>query len=145
MGYTTPEEIQYPKLYHKKGALAAARKGDNVNVKKASSGTQFYIVQGEIYTDKELDQVEKQMNKMMVDGIFYQIREEYSDSATALQLAKDETGLLALQTTIKEKTFEAFQKQGALKIPIEIREVYKTIGGVITSYSIHYTKLYDFK
>jgi len=53
-GYTIPAEF-VPKYFHKKGALAAAREGDNVNPKKASSGSQFYIVQGRTFGDKELD------------------------------------------------------------------------------------------
>ena len=44
-GYTVPAEFN-PAFIHKKGALAAARQGDNVNPAKASSGCQFYIVEG---------------------------------------------------------------------------------------------------
>jgi peptidyl-prolyl cis-trans isomerase B (cyclophilin B) len=44
-GYTVPAEFN-PSLIHKKGALSAARQADQVNPKKASSGSQFYIVQG---------------------------------------------------------------------------------------------------
>ena len=44
-GYTVPAEFN-AKLIHKKGALSAARQGDQVNPSKASSGSQFYIVQG---------------------------------------------------------------------------------------------------
>lgn len=62
-GYTIPAEIVYPKHFHKKGALAAARTGDNVNPKRESSGSQFYIVQGQTYTDMQLDQFEKRMGK----------------------------------------------------------------------------------
>ena len=58
--YTIPAEFNNA-LYHKKGALAAARTGDNVNPEKASSGSQFYIVQGKPYTDEELDNVEKRI------------------------------------------------------------------------------------
>lgn len=47
-------------LYHKKGALAMAREGDNVNPQKASSSTQFYIVEGKTFTDSEMDQMEEQ-------------------------------------------------------------------------------------
>lgn len=54
-GYTVPAEI-LPQYFHKKGVLAAARKGDNVNPGKASSGSQFYIVQGKVYTKEELSQ-----------------------------------------------------------------------------------------
>ncbi len=53
-GYTIPAEFN-SKLIHKKGALAAARLGDQVNPQKASSGSQFYIVQGKILTEAELN------------------------------------------------------------------------------------------
>lgn len=55
--YTVPAEI-LPALYHKKGALAAARMGDNVNPERRSSGVQFYIVQGRTFTDAQLDSVQ---------------------------------------------------------------------------------------
>jgi len=56
-GYTVPAEFRKT-LFHKKGVIAAARSGDNVNPTKASSGSQFYIVQGKIFTDAGLDSVE---------------------------------------------------------------------------------------
>jgi cyclophilin family peptidyl-prolyl cis-trans isomerase len=55
--YTLPAEIR-PELYHRRGVLAAARMGDDVNPRKNSSGTQFYIVQGKIFNDVSLDSVE---------------------------------------------------------------------------------------
>ena len=55
--YTIPAEFN-PVLFHKKGAIAAAREGDDTNPKKASSGSQFYIVQGRVFTDAGLDSVE---------------------------------------------------------------------------------------
>jgi peptidyl-prolyl cis-trans isomerase B (cyclophilin B) len=57
VAYTLPAEIR-PMLFHKRGALAAARLGDNVNPKKESSGSQFYIVQGKKFTDAGLDSTE---------------------------------------------------------------------------------------
>lgn len=56
-GYTIPAEFRSG-LFHKKGVIAAARTGDNVNPEKASSGSQFYIVQGRVFTDIGLDSVE---------------------------------------------------------------------------------------
>ncbi len=56
-GYTVPAEFRKT-LFHKKGALAAARMGDNLNPTKASSGSQFYIAQGKVFTDAGLDSVE---------------------------------------------------------------------------------------
>ena len=57
LGYTLPAEFR-PSLFHKKGALAAARKGDNMNPEKRSSASQFYIVQGRTFTDREMDSIE---------------------------------------------------------------------------------------
>ena len=56
--YTIPSEFVYPKYYHKKGALAAARTSDDENPERRSSGSQFYIVQGRTFTDEKLDKYE---------------------------------------------------------------------------------------
>jgi len=53
-GYTIPAEFN-PELIHKKGALAAARQGDQVNPQKASSGSQFYLVQGRVLTPEQMN------------------------------------------------------------------------------------------
>jgi peptidyl-prolyl cis-trans isomerase B (cyclophilin B) len=68
-GYTVPAEF-IPENIHKRGALAAARQGDQVNPEKASSGSQFYLVQGKTYTDEELDKLEVQF------GQGYKMKEE---------------------------------------------------------------------
>ncbi len=57
-GYTVPAEFR-ESLFHKKGALAAARQGDNINPDKVSSGSQFYIVQGKTFSESGLDSLEK--------------------------------------------------------------------------------------
>lgn len=56
-GYTVPAEFSVT-LFHKKGVIAAAREGDNVNPQKASSGSQFYITQGKKFTNASLDSLE---------------------------------------------------------------------------------------
>ncbi len=56
-GYTIPAEFRQT-LFHKKGVIAAARTGDNVNPQKASSGSQFYLVQGRVFTEAGLDSTE---------------------------------------------------------------------------------------
>lgn len=61
-GYTIPAEF-VPKYFHKKGVIAAAREGDNVNPMKESSGSQFYIVQGRIYNEAIMQKIAAQMNK----------------------------------------------------------------------------------
>ncbi len=60
--YTIPAEIDFPRLYHKRGALAAAREGDDVNPERASSASQFYIVYGSRMTDFQLDKAQERLN-----------------------------------------------------------------------------------
>jgi cyclophilin family peptidyl-prolyl cis-trans isomerase len=59
---TIPAEFK-TYLFHKHGALAAAREGDEVNPTKASSASQFYIVTGQKFTDDQLDQMQRGMNR----------------------------------------------------------------------------------
>ncbi|MDR1331163.1 MAG: peptidylprolyl isomerase [Tannerella sp.] len=60
LDYTVPAEIVYPKYFHKRGQLCAARTGDDLNPEKASSATQFYIVTGKYFTEMELNRMESE-------------------------------------------------------------------------------------
>lgn len=62
LGYTVPAEF-VPHLFHKRGALCAARQGDDVNPKKESSASQFYIVQGTIYSPEDLERIGERFGK----------------------------------------------------------------------------------
>ncbi len=73
VGYTLPAEI-HPNLFHKRGALCAARQGDDINPNHESSGCQFYIVEGSVFTDSALDALIKQridgpIKQKIFDGI----------------------------------------------------------------------------
>lgn len=70
VGYTIPAEF-VPELFHKKGALAAARQGDDVNPEKASSGCQFYIVTGRQFDRKEIDLLERRLKEMYNNPEFH--------------------------------------------------------------------------
>lgn len=61
--YNIPAEIKFPLLYHKRGAVAAARESNDVNPNRSSSSTQFYIVWGKKYNDKQLDRYQAQIDK----------------------------------------------------------------------------------
>ena len=63
--YTVPAEF-HDSLFHKKGVLAAAREGDMVNPEKASSGSQFYLVQGKVFTDEQLNSLEEKRLKLKI-------------------------------------------------------------------------------
>ncbi len=62
--YTVPAEIRYPKLFHRYGAVAAAREGDEVNPQRASSASQFYIVTGQVYDDYNLDRRQQRLDEL---------------------------------------------------------------------------------
>jgi cyclophilin family peptidyl-prolyl cis-trans isomerase len=63
-GYTLPAEI-LPQYFHRKGMIAAARLGDQMNPKRESSGSQFYIVQGKPMTSQEVERAEQQMKSVV--------------------------------------------------------------------------------
>ena len=77
--YTIPAEFNN-QYFHKKGALAAARQGNDVNPEMRSSGTQFYIVQGVKYSDDDLTQAEQRINSNIKQTLFNKIIRETSDS-----------------------------------------------------------------
>ena len=74
-----PAEINFPTLYHKRGALAAAREGDNVNPQRRSSRTQFYIVWGRTFDDEQLDAQQQRISRSTAGKIILpdSIREVY--------------------------------------------------------------------
>lgn len=68
-GYNLPAEIR-PGLFHKRGALSAARQNDQVNPQRESSGSQFYIVHGMIFPESVLPQMEDRLKQMIPDASF---------------------------------------------------------------------------
>ena len=74
-----PAEINFPTLYHKRGALAAAREGDNVNPERRSSRTQFYIVWGRTFNDEQLDAQQQRITRSTLGKVTLpdSIREVY--------------------------------------------------------------------
>ncbi len=80
--YTLPAEIVYPKYYHKRGALAAAREGDRVNPEHRSSASQIYIVYGYDYGPKALDRVQTRLDSVTGGKVKItpEIRQSYMDN-----------------------------------------------------------------
>jgi len=119
--YTIPAEF-VPKYIHKRGALAAARTN---NPMKASSGSQFYIVQGTVYNEDELDLVEIQIAQQYADQMYYQYRreEQASMEKAGQTIALDTVHLRA------SRRASAWLRANPYKIMPEDRAVYETIGG----------------
>ncbi len=127
--YTIPAEFVFPKCFHKKGALAAAREGDQVNPEKASSGSQFYIVQGKVFDDHDLMKAQNRIRDSRRRAIFNDVLVEYNDSLNMLQMQGKEEAIMNMQQRIMAKVNEIYSQQPEFEFPDEIKEVYKTIGG----------------
>ena len=122
---TIPAEI-VPGLFHKKGALAAARTGDQTNPLRASSGTQFYIVQGIKHDEESILNQEARINKGIRDNLYFRYMAEEKAAADSL-------GLEVSQAEIQEKAtlrmHEHFENVPPYVISEEQKAAYATIGG----------------
>jgi len=132
-GYKIPAEF-IPYLYHKRGAVAAARESDMVNPAKESSGSQFYIVQGKVFTDEELNFLEMQINQTKKNQILGQMMKspEYSWLKVKLDSMIKSGNQNAVNDFIKETQHIAekeLDKVGRFKFTPEQRKLYTTIGG----------------
>lgn len=130
VGYTIPAEFVFPKYYHKKGALAAARQGDEVNPERRSSGCQFYIVTGEVYSAGKLTQMEKSLAQQQLQSIFNELVVENRSKILEMRKNRDNAGIQALQEDLQKQTYAKAKELGAPKYTDEQRVVYTTIGGV---------------
>lgn len=124
--FTIPAEFTI-NHFHKKGALAAAREGNDVNPEMRSSGTHFYIVKGTILTDDELNKTEQIINSNIKQGMFNRLIRHASDSAihSGKPLSDAE-----VQEIVSVKMFEFLASGEEYKIPEDQRVVYKEKGGV---------------
>ena len=123
--YTLEAEIVYPKHYHKRGALAAARQGDQVNPEKKSSGSQFT---GKAYNDSTLKQMDRQLQMMQKQQIFNELTKQHKDSIMAMRRNRDQAGLQKLQDELVAIT-EQKAAENPAALTSEQREVYATQGG----------------
>ena len=131
LGYTVPAEFVYPKYFHKKGALCAARTGDEVNPERASSASQFYIVTGKKYTEGELKQMEKQLENRLKQSIFARLQSENKVKIMQLYRNGEKEELAILRDTLVGKTeLEAEKRKEEACLPAELREAYRSVGGV---------------
>lgn len=131
LGYTLPAEFRYPARFHKKGALCAARTGDEVNPERASSASQFYIVTGKVYTDEELKRMEKQMENQLKQSIFNRLQTENKPKIMELYRSGNKEELAILRDTLVGRTeLEAEKRKEEAQLNPQVREAYRTVGGV---------------
>jgi cyclophilin family peptidyl-prolyl cis-trans isomerase len=127
-GYTIPAEIN-PKYFHKKGALAAARIGGPKNPEKNSSGSQFYIVQGTIYRQGQLDTLEININLQRKDMMLRQHFQAANNDFAVFKEKNDKEGFDKLVAQIRMEVDSIYDTGQKFKLSKEQRDAYSTIGG----------------
>lgn len=133
VGYTIPAEIM-PNLFHKRGALAAARQGDDINPKKESSGCQFYIVQGRVYNDSTLNEALERIYMPMKQQIFMEYINDPKNAGIRNAFVRNQQrqngdSLQILSRIVNPKIDSVFKTRPHRIVTEEQRTAYKTIGG----------------
>jgi len=124
-GYTIPAEF-VDTIFHKKGVIAAAREGDDTNPEMRSAGSQFYIVQGYVFTDEDIEKVEDRINASRLNKLITKYIDEAKNEAFKTG------GIIDYQVILPEarkKAEEKFKEEGYYKVPDFKRKIYQTIGG----------------
>ncbi len=125
-GYTIEAEIDYPKHWHKYGALAAARTGDAVNPEKRSSGSQFYIVTGNKYSSSQIETMAQRKAMGPRQNYFRKLVNDHRDEIQAMQKSGDTQALKALESKLIQET----EANVPLAVPDpQMATDYSTIGG----------------
>ena len=125
--YTLEAEI-HPALFHKRGALAAARQGDEVNPERRSSGSQFYIVWGQTYNDGQLRQMGKQLEMQRLQSIFQALAADHRAEILQLRRDRNREGLQELQDRLAAEAETKAKTLGPVLTEAQI-EAYSSVGG----------------
>ncbi|MFW5756551.1 MAG: peptidylprolyl isomerase [Tangfeifania sp.] len=129
LDYTLPAEF-VPEYYHKRGALAAARRGGPSNPEKRSSASQFYIVQGKVFTHGQLDTLEMAKNSRLQQEKSARLFEENREELEQFRTNNDREGFNLRVAEIKEEADSLMKANGIkFKFTDEQREIYTTTGG----------------
>lgn len=124
--YTLEAEIK-DGLFHKRGALAAARQGDEVNPERRSSGSQFYIVWGQVYKEGQIRQFSKQLKMQRMQEIFNGLAAEHRDEIMQMRRERNRVALQELQDKLAaEAETRAAEYAG---LTDEQLKIYSTVGG----------------
>jgi len=129
VGYTIPAEIDFPRHYHRRGTLAAARQGDQVNPERNSSGCQFYIITGTVYSKEMLSSMEEQRNMKQVRRLYDLQMSKYKDLFKKMRMSNDFDGVADLEQKIMEISEAKADSMPDFKFTPEQIQDYTTVGG----------------
>lgn len=124
-GYTVPAEIR-ANHFNKRGALIDAKESDEVNPERASAGTQFCFIQGKVWEDEELDQMEERINNTRRNWLYYKFVKRLKQQDKSLATPEKAAELHMQASLMVEDTLATL---APMEIPAAHREVYKTQGG----------------
>ena len=131
--YTVPFEY-VPSYLHKRGAFAAARENDDENPLKASSASQFYIVQGKVFTNDELDAVELKVERrtkqyIMMDLLKKEGKEDELKIFRQYVAQRDTANMRMVIEKYRNAVEAQYLRTKPFKITDDQRRIYTTIGG----------------
>ena len=127
-GYTVPAEIRYPRYFHRRGALAAARQADSINPERSSSGSQFYIVTGQKFTRGQLDKMEMDLIRNQKQAIINSLLAANRDTIMTLRRNRDQAGLQELQDKLNAEARKIASETELGFSPAQV-SAYTTVGG----------------
>ncbi len=128
LDYKIPAEIVFPQYFHKKGALAAARTRNDVNPEKESSATQFYIVTGKKYSDKDMTKMETEKIERATQKVYNQLQADNKAKIKEFYSSGDLDGLAAFRQGLYAKAKEDSASENPVFTP-EQRAAYSQMGG----------------
>lgn len=128
LGYTIPAEIN-SKFFHRKGILAAARQGDQVNPEKRSSASQFYILQGKVFRQKELDSLQIKLEETRKMNMLQTKVKASEPELNQLGAEGKQDELMSRINALKEAVNTEAAKLPPIRFSEEQRKAYTTIGG----------------
>jgi len=128
VGYTIPAEFN-PSLFHKRGALSAARQGDQVNPERRSSGCQFYIVWGKKYNEGQIGQLERQAKMQALQDTFNRLASERKSEIIQMRRNRDQIGLSNLQDELEAEANAIVDDKGLGRLSESQKTAYTTVGG----------------
>jgi cyclophilin family peptidyl-prolyl cis-trans isomerase len=128
LGYTIPAEIN-PKFFHRRGVLAAARMGDQVNPEKRSSASQFYIMQGKVFRPGELDSLQTKLQGSRTMAMFQARLKTIEPEMNKLGAEGKQDEMMARFNSLKSEVEAEAAKLPPITFSEEQKKAYTTVGG----------------
>lgn len=129
LGPSIPAEIVYPKYFHQKGVVAAAREGDDINPERRSSQYQFYIVTGKFQNEEQLVAIEDSRYQWAVANRIEELMRENSEELESLRIARDTKQYNKLRDKINSQATAEIAANPPKGFTQEQKRLYRSRGG----------------